>query len=104
MFVLLPNHLHGILVVETRHPAIAGQVASSLQNRSYTLSNIAGSMKSAVSKQAHENGHDKFLWQVRFYDRIIRNEKELYNIRKYISQNPLTWEYKKNLPENISDL
>ena len=42
--------------------------------------------------------------QPRFYDRIIRNEKELLNIRKYIEQNPLKWDLEKDQPENIFDL
>lgn len=78
--VIMPNHLHGILIinsaVETRH-------APSLQKKSITISNIVGSFKSAVSKQARENSYNNFSWQPRFYDRIIRDEKELYNIRRY---------------------
>jgi REP element-mobilizing transposase RayT len=100
-FVIMPNHLHGIIIintnVETRH-------ASSLQNKKLTLSNIVGSFKSAVTKSAHEKGSINFSWQPRFYDRIIRNEKELFNIRKYIEQNPLKWELEKDNPENIFDL
>jgi hypothetical protein len=42
-----------------------------------------------------------FKWQARFFDRIIRNEKELYNIRKYIEQNPLKWNLEKVNPDNI---
>jgi REP element-mobilizing transposase RayT len=97
----MPNHLHGIIIintnVETRH-------ASSLQNKKLTLSNIVGSFKSAVTKFAHEKGFINFSWQPRFYDRIIRNEKELFTVRKYIEQNPLKWELEKDNPENIFDL
>ncbi|MAT58716.1 MAG: transposase, partial [Ignavibacteriae bacterium] len=35
-----------------------------------------------------------------FYDRIIRNETELFNIRKYIEQNPLKWDLENEL-ENL---
>lgn len=97
-YVIMPNHIHGIIIinstVETRH-------ASSLQNKSITLSNIIGSFKSVVSKQARESGNNNFSWQERFYDRIIRNEKELFNIRKYIQQNPIKWELEKDKPENL---
>jgi hypothetical protein len=72
-------------------------VASSIP----TLSNIVGSFKSAVSKYANKNGLIDFACQPRFYDRIIRNEKELYKIRKYTEQNPLRWELEKNTPENL---
>ena len=97
-YVIMPNHIHGIIIinknVETRH-------ASSLRNRSVSLSDIIGSFKSAVSKQARANGLNNFFWQKSFYDRIIRNEKELYNIRKYIEQNPLKWEIEKENMENL---
>jgi putative transposase len=38
------------------------------------------------------------VWQRNYYEHIIRNEKELYQIRKYIEYNPLNWkddEYNK---------
>ncbi|AFH50431.1 Hypothetical protein IALB_2728 [Ignavibacterium album JCM 16511] len=65
------------------------------------MSSIVGSFKSAVSIIIHKNGYKDFQWQLRFYDRIIRNEKELYQIRKYIEQNPLKWDIGKNNPENL---
>ena len=51
-----------------------------------------------------------FAWQSRFYDHIIRDEKSLDNIRRYIKDNPENWtedefnsENKKNniMKENI---
>ena len=47
------------------------------------------------------NNKVRFEWQKSFYDRIIRNEKELYLIRKYIEDNPLRWEIEKNYPQNL---
>lgn len=100
-YVIMPNHLHGIIIinstVKTRH-------ASSLQIRQITLSDVVGSFKSAVTKHIHQINYPNFSWQTRFYDRIIRNEKELFNIRKYKEQNPLKWEYEKNSIENIYDI
>ncbi|MBU1078787.1 MAG: hypothetical protein KKH98_15940 [Spirochaetes bacterium] len=32
-----------------------------------------------------------FKWQRSYYEHVIRNEKELLNIRKYINNNPLKW-------------
>jgi REP element-mobilizing transposase RayT len=43
-----------------------------------------------------------FAWQPRFFERIIRNEKELNGIRRYIEQNPLKWVIEKNNPDNIN--
>jgi len=86
--VTMPNHIHGIIIingVETGH-------APSLQMKQPTLGNIVGGFKSAVSKWAHKNDFNKFKWQTRFYDHIIRNENDLRRIRTYIQNNPLKWE------------
>jgi hypothetical protein len=56
-----------------------------------TLGNVVGSFKSAVTKSLRKSGHKSFQWQPRFYDHIIRNEKDLYRIRKYIDENPFKW-------------
>ncbi len=37
--------------------------------------------------------HNEFNWQKSFYDHIIRNDKSLHRIRKYVHYNPLKWEY-----------
>ncbi|MCL4547702.1 MAG: transposase [Bacteroidetes bacterium] len=97
-FVVMPNHIHGIIIINS---AVETGHAPSLQRQTRSLSNIIGSFKSGVTKSVHNLGYTKFGWQPRFYDRIIRNEKELYNIRKYIEQNPLNWELEREQPENI---
>jgi hypothetical protein len=42
-------------------------------------------------------GND-FAWQSRFYEHIIRNEKELSRIREYIQDNPLKWDLDRENP------
>jgi putative transposase len=108
-YVIMPNHLHGIVILNKRCKDVACNVFtvneySKISPKQGSLAAIIRSFKSAVSKRIHEFGHPKFEWQSRFYDRIIRNEKELFNIRRYIDQNPLKWELKKSIPENISSL
>ena len=54
------------------------------------LSVIIQQFKCACTLDAKElNIYHGKLWHRSFYDRIIRNENELYNIRRYIQQNPL---------------
>lgn len=36
-----------------------------------------------------------FAWQPNYYDHIIRNQKDLDRIRKYINQNVFKWELDK---------
>lgn len=109
-FVITPNHIHGIIIlndVETRSGESLlpknhnSQFSKPIKN---SLSVIINQYKGSVKRWANKNGYSSFVWQSRFYDRIIRNEKELYNIRKYIDQNPLKWEFEKNDAFNIYEL
>ncbi len=110
-FVIMPNHIHGIIIISeksiTRKSNVivdeghAPHLQSSEDLNFHTLSNIVGSFKSAVTKYAHKNSFKGFKWQRSFYDRIIRNERELHNIQKYIQQNPMKWSIEKDLPENL---
>jgi len=83
-FVVMPNHIHGIIIITGKEetPCMA------------SLGNIIGKFKGAVTRWAMNNNYINFKWQTRFYDRIIRGEKELFNIRKYIEENPVKWEGK----------
>lgn len=33
-----------------------------------------------------------FVWQARYHDHIIRNEKAFYKIKNYIKNNPANWD------------
>ena len=97
-YVIMPNHFHGILIItETVCKDVARNVStnkiySDISPVSGSLSAIIRGFKSAVTNQIHNYGEKHFSWQPRFYDRIIRNERELNAIRNYIGQNPLRWE------------
>jgi len=93
-FIVMENHIHGIVVIEHEQYGRRGAInmdvgarhASPLRPKKTSLSTIIGSFKSAVSKKAHKVNRD-FAWQRSFYDHIIRNEKELDQIRRYIHFN-----------------
>jgi REP-associated tyrosine transposase len=86
-FIIMPNHLHFILIISREKKKIT---PTTLQPNS--LGSIVGQYKSAVSRRLHLIGYANFGWHPRFYEHIIRNEKALYNIRKYIRLNPFKWE------------
>lgn len=107
LYVIMPNHIHGIIIinpVETRHGVSLQQTNAFSKPIKNSLSVIINQFKGSVKRWSNQNAIRDFQWQPRFYDRIIRNEKELYNIRKYIEQNPLKWELEKDDSENICDL
>ncbi len=119
-FIVMPNHIHGIIfigqnkfntlnfndlnnnitptdAVETPHMAsLRRRQNSSKPYRNQfgpqrnNLSSVIRGYKSAVTKKSRRILPD-FGWQSRFYDHIIRNEKSLNKIRRYIQINPRIW-------------
>jgi hypothetical protein len=55
------------------------------------LGAIVGQWKSVATKRARAAGHVDFAWQSRFYDVIIRDDRGLDAIRRYIANNPRRW-------------
>ena len=92
-FVVMPNHIHCIISVETRHVlSLQNNSESRFQNQGKkTISSMIGSYKSAVSKYAHQLNYE-FHWQGRFYDHIIRNDVSHRKISEYVLNNPQKWE------------
>ena len=115
MFVVMPNHVHIIVVYNRVVPcrdasnASADNVPDNVSAdargaslrfgpQSGNLPSVVRGIKSAVTKYANE--HDiPFAWQPRFHDHIIRNWTEMNHIAQYIQHNPEKWEmdrfYKK---------
>ena len=123
-FVIMPNHVHGILIinhsdnatgldnesVETLHATSLrrrrqqqssyrkNETMAYISQKPGSLPTIIRSFKSAVTKSSRLINPD-FAWQTRFHDHIIRNEKSLNSIRQYIMQNQLNWQKDTNNPD-----
>jgi putative transposase len=107
-FVIMPNHIHGIVVInrefENYPKNMVGKlheyspqqneydlpkIMSDLSPKKGSLSSIIRSYKSAVTRWNKLNNYDNFRWQSRFYEHIIRDDESLNNIREYIINNPI---------------
>ena len=113
-FVVMPNHVHGIIwIVEFNDDHGDGlqrrrgvlQYAptpttgpSGLQSPSQTVGAIVRGFKGAVTKRInHHRGTPGVpVWQRGYYEHIIRNERALNRIRRYIIENPLHWPNDRN--------
>ena len=93
-YVIIPNHFHGIIIIEG--PEIARYLEThrdaSLRILQNNLSDIIRGFKGSATKKTSKMGYIQFQWQPRFYDHIIRNEADLRRVRNYIKINPLEWE------------
>lgn len=100
-FVIMPNHIHGILKIYNTEALRQLTGASPVT----TVSRVVGAFKSKTSvayldhiKQNNLNVSG-MIWQRSFYDHVIRDEESLHKIREYIVFNPSTWKDDEN---NIS--
>jgi REP element-mobilizing transposase RayT len=99
MFVVMPNHVHGIIVInrwETNTSYVRATHVSPLQSRgpqSGSLGAIIGSYKSAVTRRINRIRETPGapVWQRNYYEHIMRNERSLNAIREYILHNPARW-------------
>ena len=102
----MPDHIHIIIIIDPSNVnVVTGRDLSQKDEQEQkikSLSEIIGAFKTMSSKELHKNGLAEFKWQRSFYDRVIRNEKELFFIRQYIEQNPLILEIEKDLPDNLT--
>lgn len=100
-YQLMPNHLHGIIIINPS-AAVNTNFAFTADRTKMILSKVIQQFKRKVTIEVNSlYKTSQPVWQKSFYDHIIRNEKELFNIRKYIVQNPLKWDINKNTSENL---
>ena len=74
-YVIMPNHLHFLI----------------FKNNEFDLIEIVKFFKVFSTKLFSREIFDNRFWQKNFYDHIVRNDEDLMNIRKYISNNPKRW-------------
>ncbi|MPZ50725.1 MAG: transposase [Dehalococcoidia bacterium] len=126
-FVVMPNHVHGIvwLVGAPLAGAQGRRGASTLVNPtvdvetdvtlragaspSPTLGAVVGAFKSRVAVRwlqwvkANAPGRSGRVWQRNYYERVIRNESELARVREYIRYNPMKWDLDRENPGRRTD-
>ena len=117
--VIMPNHVHSIIIINKKED-IPGDnftrkdiqlnvptekikinvsaISAKISPRQGTLSVIVRTYKAAVTTECRRYGYSNFLWQSRFYEHIIRDERDYRNIQEYIPNNPLQWSFDKENP------
>ena len=113
-FVIMPNHLHGIIIKHARRGDPLGRPGSTdpaIKDRAShrdaptlepdTIGSIVGQFKSISTKKIRGTEYLGFHWQRNYYEHIIRNKPELDEIRKYILENPANWQTDEDNPINF---
>ena len=105
-YVVMPNHVHGIIIIHPNGlaanspPAVRARHASPRQNplpqppngvKPRSIGAIVGSYKSAVTKRIGRELNATGIWQRNYHEHIIRNEGAYNRIHAYIESNPANW-------------
>jgi REP element-mobilizing transposase RayT len=105
--IVMPNHFHGIVLIEGGHEATSGAAANSgAAGGVPSLGMIIRAFKSisAVEVNLVIGRQGSPLWQRNYYEHILRSERDLEVIRRYITDNPRNWaedvENPVNVPQN----
>jgi REP element-mobilizing transposase RayT len=88
-FIIMPNHIHGIIrIIETLANRAGLEPAPTV-----ALPEIIRQLKTFSAKRINKlrNTIGQSVWQRNYYEHIIRDEKSLFFIRKYIRENPVKW-------------
>jgi REP element-mobilizing transposase RayT len=117
VFVAMPNHIHGIIVIND--PGFGRGVGAQFiapdpvtpdnqakpdnqgaMNRAPTVGEIVRAVKARCTHAINQTRNTTGIpvWQRNYYERIIRNDRELATIRQYIADNPAKWAEDENHP------
>ena len=117
-WIVMPNHFHGILFLCRGMACYAQDVMLDVDERvndegmashaptfgrpqSGSLAMVIAGFKSAVTRRinlhrAEQGRAPVVVWQRNYHERIIRDERELNQIRRYIIENPQNWAIDEN--------
>ena len=103
-WMIMPNHLHGIVIITEATndtDVAAAQHAAPLPVKTVPLSVIVRSFKSAVTRRVNAiRATDNPVWQRNYYEHVVRDERALDRIRRYILENPIRWADDSENPRN----
>lgn len=108
-FAIMPNHIHIIMVIVGADPCVSPPSGippktsdSTGTHMGVPLHRIIQWVKTMTTndyikgvKSGQYKPFNKQIWQRNYYEHVIRNDKELQEIREYIVNNPAKWELDK---------
>jgi putative transposase len=92
-FIIMPNHVHGIVQLGRQMMADGKHVP---------LSEIVRAFKTYSARRVNllRGVSGAPVWQRNYYERVIRDDQELGHVRQYIAENPSHWNDDSENPVN----
>ncbi|MFH1620529.1 MAG: transposase [Patescibacteria group bacterium] len=96
-FVVMPDHFHAVIWITNFYRRGTARRAPTIERFGQPIAGsiptVIRAFKSAVTGRI--NIKDPLygkIWQHNYYEHIIRNDSELFRIRRYILDNPKQWQ------------
>jgi putative transposase len=83
-FVVMPDHIHGVIVLQRCGGLALGEVVHRF--KSFTTAKYRHGVRAENWQEFEQR-----LWLRNYYEHLIRDERALENIRRYIFNNPIAW-------------
>ena len=98
-FVIMPNHVHGIIFIV----GAGFKPAPTIPIKCHGLAEIVRAFKTFSARRINQHlGMSGVpVWQRNYYEHIIRDESSLNRIRQYILDNPLRWTLDRENPDVV---
>jgi REP element-mobilizing transposase RayT len=95
--IVMPNHIHGIILIHQGRGTIYRAPTPSNQERfgkptRESIPTIIRTFKAAVTRRSGKELHTCNVWQRNYYEHIIRDESDYERIVAYILDNPVNWD------------
>jgi len=108
-FVVMPNHVHGIVwivdVVGAGSVGAGSEPAPTNTNKRHGLPEIVRQFKTFSARRINQRrgAPGMPVWQRNYYEHIIRNDSSLNQIQKYILENPRRWHLDRENPAVVGE-
>jgi len=102
VWVVMPNHFHGILVIHDDRRG--GSRSAPTPTKRKPLGGLIGAFKTVSTKHINllRDTEGQVVWQRNYYEHIIRDEREMDRITRYIESNPAAWAKDAENPDSVN--
>ena len=95
-WVVMPNHIHGIIIIVVGRGEASAADASPLQpngTQPGSIGAVVQNFKSVAARKINKlrGTAGQTVWQRNYWERIIRDEQAYQRIAQYIINNPAQW-------------
>jgi REP element-mobilizing transposase RayT len=99
--IVMPNHVHGIVVLNSGARPAKGQTEAYQKPVAGSVATLVRGFKAAVTLRARRAAmalpHP--IWQRNYFERVLRSGKQYTDALRYILENPTRWQFDKENPQ-----